>query len=92
MVAEVTIDIKLTSMYKEKTNGEKKHQKELYLLKQKGKRKVNRVVYEGGESDGKGAQRKVVSSYESRHLRDFKNGKKFKRYLTPKQKAKMCRQ
>ena len=67
-------------MFSKETNGEKLNQKELFLLKQKGKRRVKRVIWKGGDSTGKGAVRMEVTEYESRHLSDLsKKPKKKKR-------------
>ena len=84
---------KLTKIFKsdEPTQGEVNNQKELFLLSKKSQRRVSRVLWKGGDSTGKGAERLVINEYETRHLRDYGNGKKFKRRLTQKQWAKLQR-
>lgn len=65
-------------MYNDRTNGEKKHQKELYLLSKKGKYRVHKVKWVGGDSDGKGAIRTQVLDYESKFGGNTKKKKRAK--------------
>lgn len=74
-------------MYQEITKGEILHQKELFKLSKKGKRKVSRIIYKGGDSDGKGAIRMVVTRYESQFAPKSKKRKAKRRVKAKSQKT-----